>query len=136
MNRDDIYTYILVVAAIILAIFIFIGSCFGIGYLWRQYNVWSSGMAGKAQLAQAEWNRQIAVREALAKKDAAVALAEAEVERAQGVAKANKIIGDSLKNNEEYLRYLFVNNLENTKNQIIYVPTETNLPILEASRNK
>jgi len=51
-----------------------------------------------------------------------------------GVAAANKIIGDSLHNNEDYLRYLFVNGLEHTSNQVIYVPTEANLPILEASR--
>lgn len=99
-----------------------------------RYNVYSQEMAGRAALAEAESSRQIAVREAQAKKDAAVMLAQAEVERAKGVAAANKIIGDSLHNNEDYLRYLFVNGLENTKNQVIYVPTETNLPILEATR--
>lgn len=61
-------------------------------------------------------------------------LAQAEVERAKGVAKANKIIGDSLKDNEAYLRYLFVNNLADTKDQVIYIPTEAGLPILEATR--
>jgi regulator of protease activity HflC (stomatin/prohibitin superfamily) len=70
----------------------------------------------------------------MAKKDSAKQLAEAEVIRAEGVAKANAIIGSSLKNNEDYLRYLFVNNLEHTQNQVIYVPTEANLPILEATR--
>jgi hypothetical protein len=74
------------------------------------------------------------VQEAQAKMDAAKLLAQAEVERAKGVAKANQIIGDSLHNNEDYLRYLFVNNLEHTQNQVIYVPTEANLPILEANR--
>jgi len=29
------------------------------------------------------------------------------------------------------LRYLYINNLEHSQNQIIYVPTEANLPILE-----
>jgi regulator of protease activity HflC (stomatin/prohibitin superfamily) len=101
---------------------------------YPRYTVYSQEMAGRAALAEAESSRQIAVREAQAKKDAAVMLAAAEVERAKGVAAANKIIGDSLHNNEDYLRYLFVNGLENTKNQVIYVPTEANLPILEASR--
>lgn len=99
-----------------------------------QYHVWQSGLAGQAELRRAEQNRQIAVQEAHAKKDAAVLLADAEIARANGVAAANKIIGDSLKNNEAYLRYLFVNNLEHTKNQVIYVPTEANLPLLEAGR--
>ena len=98
------------------------------------YNVWDQEQTGKAELARAEQNRQIAIQEAMAKKESAKQLAEAEVIRADGVARANKIIGDSLKNNEDYLRYLFVNNLEHTKNQVIYVPTETNLPILEAGR--
>lgn len=98
------------------------------------YNVWQSGLAGQAELRRAEQNRQIAVQEAHAKMDSAKLLADAEVARAVGVASANKIIGDSLKNNEAYLRYLFVNNLEHTKNQVIYVPTEGNLPILEATR--
>ena len=66
--------------------------------------------------------------------ESASLLAEAEVERAKGVAKANKIIGNSLKGNEDYLRYLWVNNLQNEHNQVIYIPTEANMPILEASR--
>ncbi|MGD9276296.1 MAG: hypothetical protein PVJ67_03935 [Candidatus Pacearchaeota archaeon] len=45
-----------------------------------------------------------------------------------------RIIGTSLQNNEAYLRYLWIDNLQNEHNQVIYVPTETNLPILEASR--
>lgn len=106
------------------------------GAMWGmpQYGVYSQRLSGEAELANADYSRQVAVREAMAKKDSAVLLAEAEVERAKGVAQANKIIGDSLKDNEAYLRYLFVNNLENTKDQIIYVPTEANLPILEAAR--
>lgn len=100
------------------------------------YNVWSSGLHGEAELKQADWNRQIAVREAEAKKQSATLLAEAEIERAKGVATANKIIGDSLKDNEQYLRYLWIDSLQNTKNQIIYVPTEAGLPILEAGKIK
>lgn len=99
-----------------------------------KYGVYKQRLAGEAELANADYSRQVAVREAMAKKDSAVLLAQAEVERARGVAQANKIIGDSLKDNEAYLRYLFVNNLADTKDQIIYVPTEANLPILEAGR--
>lgn len=100
-----------------------------------KYGVYRQGLAGEAELANADYSRQVAVREAQAKKDSATLLAEAEVERARGVAKANQIIGDSLKDNEAYLRYLFVNNLADTKDQVIYVPTEANLPILEATRS-
>ena len=99
-----------------------------------QYDVYSQRLAGEAELAKAEYSRQVTVREAQAKKDSAAMLAEAEVLRAQGVAKANEIIGNSLRNNEAYLRYLWVNNLENNKASVIYVPTEAGMPILEAGR--
>ena len=120
---------------IVIAIFICIVIGFGIGGIYSKFNLWSSSLSGQAELRKADWNRQIAVREAQAKKDSSILLAEAEVERAKGVAKANKIIGDSLKGNEEYLRYLWIDSLQQTKDQIIYVPTEAGLPILESGRH-
>ena len=99
-----------------------------------RYNVWEQQQVGQAELARAQQNRQIKTQESLATKESATNLADAEVIRATGVAEANKIIGDSLVNNEAYLHYLFVNNLEHTQNQVIYIPTEANLPILEAGR--
>lgn len=123
-----------VIGIITIALFLLVGGVGGCLYGMPKYRIYSQEMAGMALLKEAESSRQIAVREAQAKKDSAKLLAEAEVERAKGVARANKIIGDSLHNNEDYLRYLFVNGLENTKNQVIYVPTEANLPILEATR--
>lgn len=98
------------------------------------YNVYSSRMDGEAELAQANYSKQVTVQQAHAKMESAQYEAQAEIIRAGGVAKANKIIGDSLKNNEAYLRYLFVNNLADTKDQVIYVPTEAALPILEAGK--
>lgn len=98
------------------------------------YKVYQQNLEGEAELARATQNRQISIQEAQAKKESAHDLAEAEIIRAGGVAKANEIIGQSLRNNEAYLHYLFINNLENTKDQIIYIPTEASLPILEATR--
>jgi hypothetical protein len=99
------------------------------------YNVWERGLMGEAQLKQANWNRQIKIREAEATEEAATHLANAEVKRAEGVAKANAIIGQSLKDNEAYLRWLWIEGTkENQGKTVIYVPTEANLPILEASR--
>ena len=98
------------------------------------YSVYQQNLEGEAELARATQNRQITIQEALAKKEAAHNLAEAEIIRAGGVAKANEIIGKSLKNNEGYLRYLWIDNLDKSKDQIIYIPTEAGLPILEATR--
>ena len=98
-------------------------------------SVWQQGKLGEAELARADSNRQIATLEANAKKESAKALADAEVIRAEGVAKANKIIGDSLQGNEAYLRYLYINQLGETNDKtVIYIPVEAGLPILEATR--
>ena len=101
-------------------------------WLMPKYSVYERQMAGKAALSQAEYSRQIAVVEAEAKKNAAIALAQAEVERAKGVAESNKIISESI--TEPYLRYLWIQGLQTNQMQVVYVPTEANLPILEASR--
>src|SRR5678809_209567 len=104
-----------------------------------RYDVYNREMTGKAELAQATSNRQIKVNEAMASEEAAKHLAQAEIERAKGVAEANRIIGDSLKGNEDYLRYLWIHNLAEAEQKgasVIYVPTEANLPIMEAIRLK
>ena len=103
------------------------------------YNVWAQSLAGKAELQKAEYTRQVAVLEAQAKKDSASQLADAEVIRAQGVAKANQIIGDSLKDNREYLQYLYITGLEDGSkngNVTIYVPTEGGMPVPTLQMNK
>jgi len=104
--------------------------------LWGcpKYSVYSKRLDGEAQLAHAQSAKEVAVAEAKAKMESAELLAKAEVMRAEGVAKANKIIGESLKENESYLRYLWINQLESNNPTVIYVPTEANLPILEATR--
>ena len=116
-----------VLVAICLGI-LFIPSCM---FIMPQYKIYEQRNEGEAELAKANYSKQTAIQEAHAKMESAKLLADAEVIRAEGVAKANKIIGDSLNNNEAYLRYLYINNLEHSQNQIIYVPTEANLPILE-----
>lgn len=109
---------------------------FAFGGLWGcpRYHVWQQGLAGEAELARAEANRKIAIQEAESKKASAHLLAEAEVIRAEGVAKANAVIGQSLKGNEAYLRYLWIDTLAKDDKQIIYVPTEAGMPILEAGK--
>ncbi len=62
-----------------------------------------------------------------AKKDA-----EIEVARAEGVAKSNFIIANSITQN--YLRYKWIEGMQTNQMQVIYVPTEANLPILEGAR--
>ena len=102
------------------------------GLLWGipNYKVYSRELNGKAQLKEAEWNRQIAIQEAEALKESAKLKADAEVIRAKGIAEANDIISQSL--TQEYIQYKFVEGLNDGNTEVIYVPTEANLPILEA----
>ncbi|MEO1028719.1 MAG: membrane protease subunit [Pseudomonadota bacterium] len=116
-------------AAIGLLLFLGVGSC---AYAWPNYNVWAKGMQGRAELKQAEQNRQIRIEEAQAELEAAKLDALAEIERAKGVAEANKIIADGLGGAEGYLRYLWINQLSRNNQNVIYVPTEAGIPILEA----
>jgi regulator of protease activity HflC (stomatin/prohibitin superfamily) len=94
------------------------------------YNVWAQSLQGKAELQKAEYTRQVAVLEAQAKKDSAQQLADAEIIRAGGVAKANSIIGESLKDNPAYLQYLWITEGEKDSNRTVYmVPSNGGAPV-------
>ena len=121
---------------------------------WPKYKVYKKEMDGIAALKEAEWSKQILIEEAKAREQAAlmqakarVTLAQAEgeakvvqakaegladIERAKAAAEANRIIGESLKGNEEYLRYVWIKGIQDGNGERIYIPTEAGLPILEA----
>ena len=99
-------------------------------YVFPKYEVWQKELSGKAQLAEAKWNRQIVVEEAQAQKEAASLKKETDIIRAEGIAKANEIIASSL--TDKYITWKWVEGLNDGNSEVIYVPTEANLPILEA----
>ncbi|WP_028772297.1 hypothetical protein [Shewanella waksmanii] len=125
-------------------------------WAWPKYNVYKMELNGQAALKEAQWSKQILIEEAKAREQAAlmqakakVTLAEAEgearlvrakaegladIERAKAAAQANKIIGESLKDNEAYLRYVWIKGLQDGAGERIYIPTEAGLPILEAGK--
>ena len=119
-----------VIAFVLSGIILIGGFMFGL----PTYKVWQQNKEGEAELARAEQNRQIAIQEAKAKEESAKSLANAEVIRAEGIAKANKIIGDSLTNNDAYIHYLWIEALRESKNDVIYIPTEAGIPITESAR--
>ena len=114
----------------IVAVLAFVGiAMFGMPI----YRVWSQEMRGKAQLAEAEQNRRIKVEEARANLEAEKLNAKAEIERAKGAAEAIKIENGTL--TQTYIQYLWVRNQNNLNEKtVIYIPTEANLPILEAGK--
>ena len=121
----EIIAYIIVFSLVIVCV-----GC--VMYILPQYNVWQKEMSGRAQLKEAEWNRQIQIREAEANLEAEKLNALSEIERAKGMAEAIQIEGGSL--TTDYIQYLWVRqNIFNDKTTI-YIPTEANLPVLEALR--
>lgn len=104
-----------------------------LAFLMPWYNVWSQEMEGKAEFAKAEQNRKIKIEEAKANLESEKLNAQAEIERAKGAAEAIRIENGSL--TPTYIQYLWVRQQSDLNNKtVIYVPTETNLPILESTR--
>lgn len=130
MSGEKLIGWFMGTGAAWLIIILLVGGMYGC----PQYSVYRERLNGEADLAKAESTRRVAVLEAQAKLDAAGKLADAEIARSKGVAEANRIIGDSLKGNDAYLRYLWIDRLGAEKSEVIYVPTEAGLPILEAGR--
>lgn len=125
-KNDTLATIVLIIVAILFVAFLF--------WIFPTYNVWSKEMKGKAELREAQWSRQIQVEEAQANLESEKLNAQSEIERAKGAAEAIKIEGGSLTDN--YIKYLWVRQLSSGEKQLIYVPTEAGLPILEANRLK
>lgn len=101
--------------------------------LMPRYKVWRKEMEGRAAFAEAEQNRKILIEEAKANLEAQKLNSQAEIERATGMAKAIEIENGKL--TREYIYYLWVRNLDKMDGQKIYIPTESQLPILERESN-
>lgn len=113
--------------------------------LWGlpQLGVYNRTLAGKAALMEAESTRQVRVLEAKAKQESAELEANAEVTRAEGSAKAIAALKKELGNSESYLRWLYIQGLQeqangNGEKTVVYIPTDglVPLPISESPRLK
>ena len=92
------------------------------------YRVWQQGLTGEAALARAEQERQILVEQAQAERDAAQLRAE-----------AIAIVGQAAQDFPEYRHQEFIGAfgeaLQNGSiSKLVFVPTEANIPIVEAGR--
>lgn len=122
---DDILKFLFT-----LFVGIFLLGALGLGgyFVVKQIKVWGMEQDGKALLAQAEQTKKIMIE-----------TAKAEKESAQLKADAIKILGETAQKYPEYRNQEFINAFgealkEGKIQQIIYVPTEANIPILEATR--
>lgn len=102
---------------------LFLGLSAAVAFGYPQYKVWEQSKAGEAALAKATQDRQIKVQEA-----------EAEQEAASKQAEANRILGESIRQYPESMEQKWVEAIEKTSNQVIYLPTEASVPITESAR--
>ncbi len=99
-------------------------------FMWGmpKYGVWRAGLQGEATLMRAEQEKKIQIEQA-----------KAELESAKLRAEAIQIVGKASKDFPEYRTQEFIGAFgEAIKSgeidQIIYVPTEANIPIVESGR--
>lgn len=117
------------IAALAGIVFLIIWIAQPVRIMIAENTVKTEQLLGEAELKRAEQNRQIQVQQATAERDSASLRAE-----------AIKIVGQAAKDFPEY-RYqeflgAFAEALKDGKiNQVIYVPTEANVPLMEAGRS-
>lgn len=127
-NEDGQAGIIVIVAIVAVAMLLIAGLAWGL----PQYNIWQKEMSGKAQLAEAEWSKKIMIEDAKAQLDSAELNKQRMILEAEGIAEANAIISGSI--TPEYIQYKFVEGLNDGSTEVIYVPTEANIPVMEAGR--
>ena len=113
-----------IVAGVSTTLIIVLGLMFGLPV----YSVWQQEYSGRASLARAEQTRQIQITQANAEREAAKARAE-----------AIAIMGEAAKKYPEYRQQEYIGAFaealrEGKMQQIIYVLTEANIPIMEAGK--
>lgn len=122
MNNQKGYSELLILAVVGI-VFLFL-----IVWGWPKYRVYSQELRGQAALAEAKSSKQVQVEQA-----------RGELESSKLRAEAIEIIGKAAQNYPEYRNQEFIGAFgealrEGAVDQIIYVPTEANIPVLEAGK--
>jgi hypothetical protein len=118
-----------------LIILIFIVAIVWTLFLRPIWKVWASQKAGEADLQQAHKEQQIQVSKAQGRLDAAKLNKEAAVIEAEAVSAQIEKIGAQLTEHDLYLKWQWIKMMEERpQSSVIYVPTEANMPILEAGK--
>ena len=111
-----------------LVVITFVALMFGTSMAYRHYSVWSMEMQGKAKLAEATQSRQIQIEQA-----------KGELEAAKHRAEAIAIVGEATQQYPEYRQQEYIGAFaealkEGNIGQIMYIPTEAGIPIMEAGK--
>lgn len=130
------------IVSTVVWVLLWIGAPFvGIILLWNlllgpMWKVWASHKDGQADLQRARNEQQIQVAEAQGRVDAAQLNKQAAIIEAQAVAAQIEAIGNQLTRHDLYLKWQWIKMMEETDNTTIYVPTEAQIPVMEAMRLK
>ena len=124
MDEETRDFYLIVLMFIVVISAIVVGLAFGV----PKWNVWRAGLSGEAALKRAEQTKLIMIETARAEKEASEYEAE-----------AIQIMGEAAKKYPEYRQQKFIGAFAEALeagniSQIIYVPTEASIPILETQR--
>lgn len=127
-ERGEVDGAIATVLGIVALVFVIILLVIANMAFGPRYHVWQQGLEGQAELSRAEQSRQILVTQAKAEQEAAS-------HRAAAIA----IMGEMAQKYPEYRQQEFIGAFAEAMHngrisQIIYVPTEAGIPILEAGR--
>jgi hypothetical protein len=127
-DKEELKGIAMIAGVVIIVVILLVGALFGFLVIGKHYRVWSMEMEGKGILLQANYERQAIVAQAQAERDSATLRAE-----------AIGIVGQAAKDFPEYRNQEFIGAfakaVENGNiSQIIYVPTEANIPIMEAGK--
>ena len=124
---DDDYSFWQITVRVVLVVVAF-ALLIALGcYASPKYHVWEQGLKGEAKHRKAEQERQVLVERA-----------KAEMQAAEFQAKAIGVVGEAAKKYPEYRYQEFLRAhseaLERCEIDLIYVPTEANIPLTEAGR--
>lgn len=114
---------------IVLGLILLVGGCMA-GK--PKYDLYKAETAKRARVAEARAESDAAQYQADRAVEIAAAEADADRERAEGIADAQRTIANSL--SPEYIRWYFIDRLDDINGQIVYVPTEGGVPVMEAGR--
>lgn len=113
-------------AGVLFSLAVLILACL---WAWPKYGVYRQHLEGEAKLRRSEMEKQIIIEQA-----------KAEVEAAKLRAQAIEAVGGAAQKYPEYRTQEFIGAFaealkEGNVQQIIYVPTEANIPIIEARKS-
>jgi hypothetical protein len=98
----------------------------------RKREARNAEQAGEEKLKKSEKEGKLAQSQ----KGATELQIELDIMRAKGTAEVAKIIGEAVKGNEGYLKWCLIHQLNDTKNKVVYIPTEAGIPVIELGASK